>query len=169
MNMRREALFAMLDSLIPEVAGKVTSREYASVAYALERYGDLDMAAKYWQLAVNIAPPNSVARVLSLRGIGGFTLDHLGDQDKGREILREAVDIASNSNNAFRHEHSADLYFVWANREDAMDPQSPALAELLAALRAEIGAIGHHGRRGFQERRAASRFGERWITANKPQ
>jgi tetratricopeptide (TPR) repeat protein len=143
MNMRREALIAMLDSLIPEVAGKVTSREYASVAYALERYGDLDMAAKYWQLAVNIAPPNSVARVLSLRGLGGFTLDRLGDQDKGREILREAIDIASKSNNAFRHEHSADLYFVWAHREDAMDPQSSALAELLAALRAEIGAIGH--------------------------
>jgi hypothetical protein len=56
MNMRREARIAMLDSLIPEVAGKVTSREYASVAYALERYEDLDMAAKYWQLAVNIAP-----------------------------------------------------------------------------------------------------------------
>jgi hypothetical protein len=58
-NMRREALIAMLDSLIPEVAGKVTSCEYASVAYALERYGDLDMADKYWQLAVNIAHPHS--------------------------------------------------------------------------------------------------------------
>jgi hypothetical protein len=165
LNMRREALVAMLDSLIPVVAPGITSREYASMAFALERYGDVSKASKYWKLAVETAEPESVARLFSLRGLGGFTIDCLGDLDAGRQRMRQAIAIASKLS-SFRHEMIGETYLLWANREEARDPESPELAELFTALRAEIRAIEHHGRRYNLETRAAARFGPRWIAGN---
>jgi tetratricopeptide (TPR) repeat protein len=100
--------------LMQEIDEFVTDVDCMSLARAFEAIGDYDRAEKFYKLAIERSPTNSL-RAMNLRGLARFSF-YQGNAAKGRACYQESLQLALPDTDSFRRS-TAETYMLWARVE----------------------------------------------------
>jgi hypothetical protein len=159
LNARREALTAMIESVLPSVPGGVTSQEYASIARSLGVIGDATGAEKYWHRALDAAEPESVYWCNAARGYALFLFDNIGDRSRGREFFSRAAEITKAGETDMARATTTDTYVIWALAEARADQNSDEINRLKESATESANAIQNRAYRILTNKKMQIGFG----------
>jgi tetratricopeptide (TPR) repeat protein len=114
-NSQRRFLANHIEFLSQQIPELVTDIDCVTAALGFESHGDYEKAEKFYLLAVQKAPNNSL-KAMNMRGLARFYFVR-GNADRGRKTYEQSLELELPDNDSMR-QLRADTYLLWAKTED---------------------------------------------------